>query len=89
MPATFNLTEMSDETLATYGHDMPALVQSEFMRRQTIIARQTGEDQKRAADAMVATAKATKDNAKYMLLSVIVLTVASILNLLVSFVHYS
>ncbi len=98
-----DLVKLSDEELAEQGHTMPALVQAEFSRRQTILFRESGEEQKRTATAMVETAKATietaeatkrtaeatRQNARYMLWSVIVLAGASALNLIVTFFHHS
>ena len=87
MPTGSELRELSDEDLAGFGHSMPQLVEAEFARRQTVLMRQSGEDQKRAADATVETAVATKANARYMLWSVIVLAAASVLNLILTAGH--
>jgi hypothetical protein len=83
------VTYKTDLELVDYVTSSPPAVQAEFMRRQTQILREGGEHQKRAADAMVETAVATKANARYMLWSVVVLAVASVLNLIVTFVHSS
>ena len=102
-PIDPGLRDKSDAEVALFGHTMPELVQAEFARRQTVLMRQSGDEQKRASDAMVETAKATrdaakatqdtakatKDNATYMLWSVLVLAAASILNLIVTlFQHH-
>lgn len=57
---------------------------AEFMRRQTVAQREAADAQICAASAAEATAQHTRDNARYLLWSVIVLVVSSLATLGVS-----
>ena len=83
------VTNKTDMELVDYAMDQPSAVQAEFMRRQTIILKKSADAQERVTSAMIETAKYTRLNARYMLLSVVVLATASVINLVLTLAHYS
>lgn len=62
---------------------------AEMFRRQTIAQQDAAIAQQEAAAAAIKTAKFTRLDAVYMLASVVVLAVASVLNLIVTVFHIS
>lgn len=78
-----SLADMSLDQLADWmstiqpntNNDMTA--RAEFLRRQTLLAQAATAATVKAADAAVETARFTRDNARYLLWSVIVLAVSS------------
>lgn len=77
--------------MAGAGLGTPAHIRAsaEVLRRQTIAQQDAAIAQQEAAAAAIKTAKFTRLNAAYMLASVIVLAIASIVNLIVTVSHIS
>ena len=71
---------------ASPGAGLDQVARAEFTRRQTLMQRQATDAAIAAANAAEETAQFTRDNARYMLWSVIVLAAASAGTLIVAII---
>jgi hypothetical protein len=80
--ASLSLDELADELgVPPSGSSPHTAAMAEFTRREALAQERVARAQEDAATAATATAEATRRSARYILWSVIVLAVASVLNL--------
>lgn len=84
-----SLDELSDwKAMISAGSQNDQVANAEFMRRQTVLQQQAADAAIREAAAAEQTAEYTRNNARYLLWSVIVLAASSIGTLIVSLLKH-
>ena len=84
------LSQATDDEVADWkaGMDSLAAADAEFLRRQTLLQREITKAAQESAEAAKDAAKYTKQNACYMLWSVVVLALSSIANVVISLLKH-